>query len=86
MELEIATRFVTSPLSEQDLRQIASARDAFRISWQNNQRPEIEVYLREFPESLKHAVLAELLALDVGFRRAAGGAWSLADDTARFPG
>ena len=86
MELEIATRFVTSPLSEQDLRQIASARDAFRISWQNNQRPEIEVYLREFPESLKHAVLAELLALDVGFRRAAGGACSLADYTARFPG
>ena len=86
MELEIASQFVTSPLSEPDLRRIASARDAFRISWQNNQHPEIEAYLGTFPESLKQAVLAELLTLDIGFRRAEGGACSPADYTTRFPG
>ena len=43
MEHEIASDSVTSPLSEQDLRLIAAVKDAFQISWQNNQRPEIEV-------------------------------------------
>ncbi len=86
MELEIASRFVTSPLSEHDLLCIASARDAFRISWQNNQRPDIEAYLSKIPESLKQAALAELMTLDIGFRRAACGDCSPADYTTRFPG
>ncbi|MEI8020949.1 MAG: hypothetical protein WCH39_22280, partial [Schlesneria sp.] len=85
MENDIASRFGTSPLSEQDLRRIASAREAFRSSWQSNQRPEIEEYLRTFPESLKQVVLSELLTLDCGFRRAAGEACSLADYSTRFP-
>ena len=86
MEHEIASQSVTSPLSEQDLRLIAAIKDAFQISWQNNQHPEIETYLKAFPESLKPAALAELMPLDIGFRRAAGGACSLDDYTTRFPG
>ena len=82
----MASHSVTSPLSEQDLRLIAAVKDAFQISWQNNQRPEIEEYLRKLPESLKQAALAELMTLDVRFRRAADGACSLTDYTTRFPG
>jgi serine/threonine protein kinase len=85
MEHEIASKDVKSPLSEQDLRRIASAKDAFRIACENNEHPEIEAYVSTFPAWLKEAALAELLSFEVGFRRAAGGTCSLADYTSRFP-
>ncbi len=85
MEHEFASQFVTSPLGEQELRRIGAAKDAFRISWQKNQQPEIEEYIKTFPESLRRAVLAELLVIDVNFRRTAGVPCSLEDYTSRFP-
>ncbi len=86
MALEIASRFVNSPLSEQDQRLVKSATDAFRISWQSHQRPDIEAYLAILPESLKLAALAELMTLDIAFRRAEGKFCSPTDYTTKFPG
>ncbi|MEI8022077.1 MAG: serine/threonine-protein kinase, partial [Schlesneria sp.] len=86
MEHEIATRYATSPLSDLDLRLISEVKDAFQASWLKNQRPEIESFLEKLPASLKQAALAELVTLDIRFRRAEGGSCLLTDYTTRFPG
>ncbi len=86
MEHDIVSDSATSPLNEQDLRLIAAVKGAFQISWQKNQSPDIEEYLKKCPEPLRPAALAELMTLDIGFRRAAGAACSLTDYTTRFPG
>ena len=85
MEHEIVSHSATSPLSELELRLVAAAREAFRMSWENNQPPVIEEYIRTIPEALRQVAFVELLSLDIGFRRASGEAWSLADYQARFP-
>jgi tetratricopeptide (TPR) repeat protein/tRNA A-37 threonylcarbamoyl transferase component Bud32 len=44
----------------------------FESSWKNGERPQMEIYLRDAPESDRKAVLHDLLALDVAYRLAAG--------------
>jgi len=57
----------------------------FETAWQSGQRPVIEEYLGEIPPEGRSALLAELVKLDVCYRRPAGEQPTLDDYRKRFP-
>jgi serine/threonine-protein kinase len=57
----------------------------FEAAWQAGQRPDLEAYLADAQEPLRSALLRELIALDIEYRRRAGESPSLEDYRDRFP-
>jgi tetratricopeptide (TPR) repeat protein/predicted Ser/Thr protein kinase len=67
---------------------IDAACDAFERAWRGGGRPDPSAYLAGVPDGgpARAALLRELLALDLEFRRAAGEAADVREYRARFPG
>jgi tetratricopeptide (TPR) repeat protein/tRNA A-37 threonylcarbamoyl transferase component Bud32 len=59
--------------------------DRFEAAWQADQRPRIEDYLAEVSEPERLALLSELLALELTYRRRGGERLSPEEDRPRFP-
>jgi hypothetical protein len=55
-----------------EARQIDAACDCFKLAWQAGQRPRIEDSLAHCPEPERSALLRELIALHMAYRRQAG--------------
>jgi serine/threonine-protein kinase len=74
----------TLPLSA--ARRVNDVCNRFELAWQAGQRPGIEDYLGDVPEPERAALVRELVALDIAYRRQ-GGEDAQADDyRARFLG
>jgi WD40 repeat protein/tRNA A-37 threonylcarbamoyl transferase component Bud32 len=58
----------------------------FERAWRTGPRPNIEDYLSNTPEPERTALLRELIALDMAYRRMAGEQPQAAEYHARFPG
>jgi tRNA A-37 threonylcarbamoyl transferase component Bud32 len=67
-------------------REIDAACLRFEAAWQAGERPRIEDYLKDAAESTRSALLAELLRLEVEYRRAKDEQFSAAEYVARFAG
>jgi WD40 repeat protein len=65
---------------------IHAACNRFELAWQAGQRPRIEDYLGELPEPERSALVRELAALDLDYRRRAGEDPRPDEYRARFPG
>jgi WD40 repeat protein len=59
--------------------------DRFELAWQAGQRPRIEDFLAELSEPEQAALLLELVALEIAYRRQAGDDFQLEEYGARFP-
>ena len=59
--------------------------DSFESSWKQGQSPEIESFLKETSGKTQSIVFAELLRLDIHYRRMNGNLLSLDDYQSRFP-
>jgi serine/threonine-protein kinase len=59
--------------------------DRFEAAWGAGRPPTIEEFLGELAEPERHALLRELVLLDVYYRRRRGEDCQLADYTSRFP-
>lgn len=59
--------------------------DSFEKRWKSNEIPEIESFLDEFPEYLKHQLVRELVELDLAYRRERGEEPVAGVYTTRFP-
>lgn len=57
----------------------------FELQWQAGARPDLDEYLHKAPESLRLALLKELLFLDLAWRRRVGEQPAVSDYLARFP-
>jgi serine/threonine-protein kinase len=58
------------PLSQE--RVLEEVYSRFEAAWRAGQRPRIEDYLGPEPDPVRPAVLLELIALDIDYRRRAG--------------
>jgi serine/threonine protein kinase len=67
-----------------DLR-INAALNRFEQAWKTGQRPRIEEFLGDAPEPVRSALLRELIALDIEYRRQAGEQPQAADYHVQFP-
>lgn len=68
------------------IRKIDSNCDRFEQDWLSDRRPSIESYLLEVHGALKQALLVELIAIELHYRRKAGEAIEFAEYHTRFPG
>jgi superkiller protein 3 len=68
------------------VRRINAACNDFELAWLQGQRPCLEDYLGDTPEPERSALLRELVALDLDYRRQAGEDPQPEDYRARFPG
>src|SRR5437868_3711362 len=59
--------------------------DRFEQAWIAGERPRIEAYLSDAPTAEYAALLRELLALDLEYRRSGGESPSLEEYCQRFP-
>jgi formylglycine-generating enzyme required for sulfatase activity len=66
-------------------RRIDQACERFELAWQAGQRPPIEEALGDWPEAERAALLLELIALDMAYRRRAGDEPQPQEYRARFP-
>jgi serine/threonine-protein kinase len=66
-------------------RQIDGVCDRFEAAWRGGARPRPEDFLREAPEGEAGKLLAELIGLELHYRRAAGEAPDETEYRARFP-
>src|SRR5687768_2667816 len=57
----------------------------FEAAWRNEENPSLETYLGEVPPEQQAAVLTELLALDLEYRRHRGESPEPQTFTSRFP-
>jgi WD40 repeat protein len=73
----------TLPLSA--AKRINEVCNRFEVDWQAGRRPRIEDYLGDTPESARSALLHELVALEMDFRRQAGEDFTPEEYRARFP-
>jgi WD40 repeat protein len=73
-------------LSPAEVRRIDQLCDRFEAAWKAGQRPRPEDYLSSAEESLRPALLRQLLPLDWEYRLRAGEQPQAADYDARFPG
>ncbi|MEM7453765.1 MAG: tetratricopeptide repeat protein [Planctomycetota bacterium] len=64
-------KFETGSKASQEIDRIC---DEFEQSWQDGSNPKIEDYISDAPEQFKAELAAELVALDISYRRAAGEA------------
>jgi serine/threonine protein kinase len=69
-------------LSQQ--REIDQVCRRFEAAWQSGQRPRIEDYLGEMPEPVRAALLPQLVALEIDYRRLAGEHPQLEEYRTRF--
>jgi serine/threonine-protein kinase len=74
----------TLPLSA--ARRVNDLCNRFELAWQAGPRPHIEDYLGDVPEPERSALVRELVALDIAYRRQAGEDPQADDYRARFPG
>jgi eukaryotic-like serine/threonine-protein kinase len=82
--LDPSTR-VDSSLSLEAARRIDAACDRFEAVWLSGERPRAEDYLADLSAAPASALLAELLGLELYYRRKAGESPSEADYRTRFP-
>jgi WD40 repeat protein/serine/threonine protein kinase/tetratricopeptide (TPR) repeat protein len=73
------------PWSAATALRVEEACDRFEAAWQTGQRPRIEDYIRDAAESVKPALLRELLALELEYRRRTSENPTLNEYLARFP-
>jgi tetratricopeptide (TPR) repeat protein len=73
------------PLSLEALQRLDVPCQRFEAAWQAGQRPDLEAYLGEAREEDCPALLRELLALELDYRRRAGEAARAEDYLARYP-
>ena len=66
-------------------KQINAMCNRFELAWQAGQRPQIEDYLADAPEPLRSALVRELVALEIAYRRRAGEEPTAAEYRVRFP-
>src|SRR5262249_30753908 len=66
-------------------RRLNQACDAFEAAWQASRRPAIEPFLADVPEGERAELLAELVLLDVHYRRQAGAQPDVNDYRGRSP-
>src|SRR5262245_29524688 len=66
-------------------RRLNQACDAFEAAWQAGSRPAIEPFLADVPEPERAELLAELVLLEVHYRRHAGEKPDVNDYRGRFP-
>src|SRR5262249_33926420 len=59
--------------------------DRFEVAWQTGQRPAIEAYLADVPESARLVLVRELILFEAAGRRRAGEAAQPEDYRGRFP-
>jgi serine/threonine protein kinase/lipopolysaccharide biosynthesis regulator YciM len=64
---------------------ISQACDAFEAQWRAGEQPRIEDFLLDFAEAEHPALLLELIALEIEFRREIGETPSLREYHSRFP-
>jgi serine/threonine-protein kinase len=83
--LDPTTR-VDSSLSLEAARQIDALCDRFEAAWRSGDRPRAEHFLGALPAAPDAELLAELIGLELHYRRAAGEAPGEAEYRARFPG
>ncbi len=76
---------VESSLSLEAAREIDAVCDRFESAWQRGARPRVEDSLGELPHGVEAVLLAELLELELYYRRRAGEAPTEADFRERFP-
>jgi ABC-type amino acid transport substrate-binding protein/tRNA A-37 threonylcarbamoyl transferase component Bud32 len=74
----------TVPLSV--ARRVNAVCNRFELAWQAGQRPCLEDYLGDTPGPERPALLRELVALDIDYRRRAGEQPQPDDYRSRFPG
>jgi WD40 repeat protein/tRNA A-37 threonylcarbamoyl transferase component Bud32 len=68
------------------IRELDQACNRFEAQWRRGAGPPIDVFLNEAPESLKPALLRELIPLEAYHRRQRGETCEPADYQRRFPG
>jgi WD40 repeat protein len=68
------------------LQRVDEVSDRFEDAWEAGQQPRIEEYLAEIPEPGRPALLRELLALELRYRRREGETPAPAEYQRRFPG
>jgi WD40 repeat protein/tRNA A-37 threonylcarbamoyl transferase component Bud32 len=74
---------MSDPLQQK--RAIDHVLTSFERAWREEQRPRLEDYLPEGPPDLRRALLRELIALEIEYRRQAGEHPSPPDYADRFP-
>lgn len=74
-----------SELPDDQLLMINRLCNQFELSWQSGREPFLEDLLHDVAPSQRSAVIAELLPIELAYRRNAGHPLSLADCRARFP-
>jgi serine/threonine-protein kinase len=82
--LDPSTR-VDSSLSLEAARQIDAVCDRFEAAWRAGQRPRAEEFVTDLAAGRAAELLAELIGLELYYRRKAGEAPAEADYRARFP-
>jgi hypothetical protein len=73
------------PLPPHEGRLVDEVCDRFEQGWRGGLRPPIEHYLGRAPDSARTALLRELLALELVYRRQAGEQPSADEYVGRFP-
>ena len=76
---------ISTSLSLEAARQIDAACDRFESAWQSGERPRIEDYLEGLAPQTSKGLLAELLGLELDYRRQLGEIPQEADYSERFP-
>jgi tetratricopeptide (TPR) repeat protein len=74
-----------SPLSLSLARRINAVCNRFELAWQAGPQPRLEDFLGDTPEPERSALLRELIALDIDYRRQAGENPTAEEYHARFP-
>jgi tRNA A-37 threonylcarbamoyl transferase component Bud32 len=80
-----ANRTADSLLTLETARAIDAVSDRFEAAWRRGDRPRAEDYLADLPAHTTAALLAELLELDLYYRRRCGEAPDEAEYRERFP-
>jgi tetratricopeptide (TPR) repeat protein len=74
-----------SPLSLSLVLRINEVCNRFELAWQTGPRPRLEDFLSDTPEPERSALLRELIALDIDYRRRAGENPTAEEYRERFP-
>lgn len=77
---------IEDSLDLQSAQQVDSVCNDFEEAWEQGKRPQIETFLEDFTGTLRDALLSELVALEVQYRKEQGDLASPDDYLRRFPG
>jgi len=67
------------------LAQVDEICDSFESHWKRSQQPRLEEFLMGAPQAMQSHLVAELLKIDVGYRRRGGEQPALGDYLPRLP-